>query len=55
MAVQISHSKLDLKAYLQNKRVVRRLFGSILISYARSVITSALVLVSGQPTEFVKP
>ena len=32
-AVPISHSKLDLKACLQNKAVVRRLFGSILISY----------------------
>ena len=32
-AVLILHSKLDLKACLQNKGVVRRLFGSILISY----------------------
>ena len=32
-AVPISRSKLDLKAPVQNKGVVRRLFGSILISY----------------------
>ena len=32
-AVPISHSKLDLKAGLQNEWVVRRLFGSILISH----------------------
>ena len=31
--VSISHSKLDLKACVQNKEVVRRLFGSILISH----------------------
>ena len=36
-AVPISHSKLDLKACLQNKGVVRRLFGSILISYTGEV------------------
>ena len=29
MAVPISHSKLNLKACLQNKGVVKRLFGSI--------------------------
>ena len=32
-----SHSKLDLKACLQNKGVVRHLFGSILISYTSEV------------------
>ena len=54
--VPISHSKLDLKACVQNKGVVRRLFGSILILYmSEGVITSALVLVFGEPTEFVKP
>ena len=36
-SVPISHSKLDLKACLQDKGVVRRLFGSILISYTREV------------------
>ena len=36
-AVPISHSKLHLKACLQNKWVVRRLFGSILISYTSEV------------------
>ena len=36
-AVPISHSKLDLKACLENKGVVRRLFGSILISYTSGV------------------
>ena len=37
MAVPILHSKLDLKACVQNKAVVRRLFGSILISYMSEV------------------
>ena len=37
MAVPISYSKLDLKACLQNKGVVRRLFGSIVISYTSEV------------------
>ena len=32
-AMPISHFKLDLKACVQNKGVVRRVFGSILISY----------------------
>ena len=36
-AVPISHSKLDLKACLQNKGVLRRLFGSILISNTSEV------------------
>ena len=36
-AVPISHSKLDLKACVQNKGVVRRVFGSILISYMSEV------------------
>ena len=36
-AVPISHSKLDLKACLQNKGVVRRLLGSILILYTSEV------------------
>ena len=38
-AMPFSHSKLHLKACLQNKRVVtcRRLFGSILISYMSDV------------------
>ena len=36
-AVPISHSKLGLKACLQKKGVVRRLFGSILISYTSEV------------------
>ena len=36
-AVPILHSKLYLKAYVQNKRVVRRLFGSIVISYMSEV------------------
>ena len=31
--VPISHSKLDLKACVQNKGVVKRLFGNILISH----------------------
>ena len=55
--MQSSHSKLTLKACLQNKGVVRRLFGSILISYTSEdgVINSALILVSGEPTEFLKP
>ena len=56
--MSISHSKLDLKACVENKGVVKRLFGSILTSYiseVTSVITSALVLVIGEPTEFVKP
>ena len=35
--VPILHSKLDLNACLQNKWVVRRLFGSILISYTSEV------------------
>ena len=33
MAVPISHSKLDLKACLQNKGVVRRLFGSPVVPH----------------------
>ena len=36
-AVPILHSKLDLRACLQNKGVVRRLHGSILISYTSEV------------------
>ena len=35
--VPISHSKLDLKACVQNKGVVRCLFGSILILYMNEV------------------
>ena len=36
-AVPISHSKLDLKACVQNKGVVKRLFGRIIISYMSEV------------------
>ena len=36
-AVPISHSKLGLKACVQNKMVVRPLFGSVLISYLSEV------------------
>ena len=36
-AMLISHSKLDLKACVQNKGVVMRLFVSILISYTSEV------------------
>ena len=36
-AVSILHSKLDLKVCVQNEGVVRRLFGSILISYMSEV------------------
>ena len=37
MAVPISHSKLYLKACVQNKGVVMRLLGSVLISYMSEV------------------
>ena len=36
-AVPISHSNLEIKACLQDKGVVRHLFGSILISYMSEV------------------
>ena len=36
-AVSISHSKLDLKACVQNKGVFKRLFGIILISHMSEV------------------